>query len=227
MTEEELKAIEERANKATSGPWHWHQAPGFGADCFLRSRTDKTYSEYTYIASGITGFANCEFIAHAREDIPNLIGALREAKQLLRDTAAAARELLDNDGAGGIYNASKAFKARQRLRELVFSERPIYVCGTCGFRGDVLVDYAKGTHHRPSDANFCNDSAHALDISGKLDVAICGWCAGTGKEERTDVVCPKCGGAGGKSLKPAGESVPDQQRPLHRRPDWMDSGRHG
>lgn len=31
--------------------------------------------------------------------------------------------------------------------------------------------------------------------------AICGWCAGTGKEERTSVTCPKCAGAGGKHVE--------------------------
>lgn len=33
------------------------------------------------------------------------------------------------------------------------------------------------------------------------DWAICGWCAGTGKEERSSVICPKCDGAGGKRIK--------------------------
>ena len=31
--------------------------------------------------------------------------------------------------------------------------------------------------------------------------AICGWCAGTGQEERTAFPCPKCDGAGGKDVE--------------------------
>lgn len=32
------------------------------------------------------------------------------------------------------------------------------------------------------------------------DWVICGWCAGTGKEERSRQTCPKCNGAGGGKL---------------------------
>ncbi len=88
-----------------------------------------------------------------------------QLKQLLHDTAAAARELLDNDGAGGSYDASKAFKARQRLRELVFSENLIYECKVCGFRGKVLLDSTRGIHHRPADAHVCSGTAKGPDLS--------------------------------------------------------------
>lgn len=37
-----------------------------------------------------------------------------------------------------------------------------------------------------------------VELSGNSgQFAICGWCAGTGKEERTTATCPKCHGAGG------------------------------
>lgn len=83
MTDKELKEIEDRANKATSGPWYWHQPKGFGADCVLRSKTDKTYSDYTYIATGMSGFANCDFIAAARGDVPKLIAEIKELRKRL------------------------------------------------------------------------------------------------------------------------------------------------
>ena len=83
MTDKELKEIEDRAKQATSGPWYWHQPKGFGADCFLRSKTDKTYGEYSYIATGMSGFANCDFIAAAREDVPRLVAEIKELRKKL------------------------------------------------------------------------------------------------------------------------------------------------
>jgi len=42
------------------------------------------------------------------------------------------------------------------------------------------------------------------DKEKALNWAICGWCAGTGKEEGTSAICPKCQGAGGKKLEKVG-----------------------
>lgn len=47
--------------------------------------------------------------------------------------------------------------------------------------------------------------------------AICGWCAGTGKEERSGAMCPKCAGTGGKRSEASGggKSQPPSRRSSH------------
>lgn len=58
--------------------------------------------------------------------------------------------------------------------------------------------------------NFCNDE-EAVAQKPLCDLAICGWCSGTGKEYGTE--CPKCHGAGGFAQKRiCGASMGDGDR---------------
>ena len=67
--DDRLDAIEARANAATEGPWH--RGGQGGASIIL--------SPEVYVAqtSGLRWAANADFIAHARQDVPALVSALR------------------------------------------------------------------------------------------------------------------------------------------------------
>ena len=81
-----LTEIEERAKKATEGPWEW-------------SDREVESNGYVYIPQGSTlgdtliqlgdnyeGYqSDCDFIAHSREDIPYLLSLLRSAEEALQD----------------------------------------------------------------------------------------------------------------------------------------------
>lgn len=86
MTSEELKAIEERCEKATEGPWEGvidiggsddddRDFPAIVSDCANK-----------YIARTWEKLEDCpdaQFIAAARQDIPLLCAALRKALSLI------------------------------------------------------------------------------------------------------------------------------------------------
>jgi hypothetical protein len=63
MTDEELNAIETRANAAQPAPW----TP-------LKVKSD----EYSILD------ADCEFIAHAREDVPALVAEVRQLQATIK-----------------------------------------------------------------------------------------------------------------------------------------------
>lgn len=95
MTEQELQAIEARANAASEGPWESHYGECGGYD----SMTDAVFVDRdgreTYIATlDLSSYgqlacdppstsaraaaeADAAFIAHAREDVPALIAEVR------------------------------------------------------------------------------------------------------------------------------------------------------
>ena len=80
-----LDEIEARTNAATEGPWEWEgEAKSeweMGANSLIPSRRpdDPVLYGYGYDASGIKveNPADAEFIAHARQDVPALVAALR------------------------------------------------------------------------------------------------------------------------------------------------------
>ncbi len=72
MNEEELKTIEERASKATDGPWHT-QTP------------DARWLMMNAYAYCLDKSEDAEFIAKAREDIPALIAEVRRLKEVIDD----------------------------------------------------------------------------------------------------------------------------------------------
>jgi hypothetical protein len=66
-----LKEIEEREQKATTGPWH-------GQNWVVRMDTAQGLTQY---------MKNNDFIAHSREDIPYLLERLRDAENKMREMA--------------------------------------------------------------------------------------------------------------------------------------------
>lgn len=85
-----LDEIETRTNAATEGPWEWEgEAKSeweMGANSLIPSRRpdDPVLYGYGYDASGIEvkNPADAEFIAHARQDVPALVAALRAVLEL-------------------------------------------------------------------------------------------------------------------------------------------------
>jgi hypothetical protein len=93
MTNEELKAIRERTEAATPGPWYWEKLDADGWND----------TEMPYLASasdeGVMHFGDCEqyypsegsppndedaeFIAHAREDVPKLLAEIERLRREL------------------------------------------------------------------------------------------------------------------------------------------------
>ena len=89
MTEQELQAIEERANKATNAPWIVEAGEYSGRNWLIGgSAVDgKTYFVTTQNvhASELEGDAStdADFIAHARADVPALIAEVRSLRAKL------------------------------------------------------------------------------------------------------------------------------------------------
>lgn len=86
MTEERLNQIEARVDAATPGPWDTICA-SLKWDCEKNEYTADSLSQ-TIIAEGEfleMREEDQEFITHAREDVPALIAALREARTVARD----------------------------------------------------------------------------------------------------------------------------------------------
>lgn len=74
MTEDELKAIEDIASKATAGPWH----------LAIASSGDEAESNieagHTDIAYDVPN-ADAIFITHARENVPALVAEVRRLRE--------------------------------------------------------------------------------------------------------------------------------------------------
>lgn len=99
MTDEELAAIEARANAATPGPWrdegpderrprYPHDAiVGPAEDCGIPAMIAKARGFYH---SAEVETANSQFIAHAREDVPALVAEVRRLRAELHMATKAA-----------------------------------------------------------------------------------------------------------------------------------------
>ena len=96
MNEQELQAIEERANKASNAPWLIEAGDYSGHNWLVGTitvslgesyRDDKAYFVTTrnVHASELEGDAStdAEFIAHARSDVPALIAEVRRLRAKL------------------------------------------------------------------------------------------------------------------------------------------------
>lgn len=80
MTSEEiLKSIKERAEKATDGPWEVHER-WFGGMFNIVSRTD--YGKLHLTTDGKGSVHDAEFIAASRTDVPRLGAALEKSRLL-------------------------------------------------------------------------------------------------------------------------------------------------
>ena len=71
LSEKEIEAIRKRAKMATEGPWQKDGAIDIHAP------------NGTEVAAAWGGYADQEFIAHAREDIPKLLAEIERSRELL------------------------------------------------------------------------------------------------------------------------------------------------
>jgi len=83
MTEAELQAIEARGNAASQAPWAWEKP---SEDSGYRGRLMSGGAEAVLERSWCDAQVECSaedaaFIAHAREDIPQLIAYIRELEE--------------------------------------------------------------------------------------------------------------------------------------------------
>ena len=81
MTPEELKAIENRCNKATPGPWYFHPGDSYCAFPSIMTR-NKHFLVFDIADDAPTEFPgrdeDADFVAHAREDIPKLLSYIKK-----------------------------------------------------------------------------------------------------------------------------------------------------
>jgi hypothetical protein len=92
MTEERLKEIDARAAAATPGPWELVDAHDdyVRPEYYVVMKREAEHGFWDMDTSLMTRPEEPDFIAHAREDIPDLVAALREAwleVRVLRDEA--------------------------------------------------------------------------------------------------------------------------------------------
>ena len=71
LSEKEIEAIRKRAEMATEGPWQKDGA------------IDIHSPNGTEVAAAWGGYADQEFIAHARQDIPKLLAEIERSRELL------------------------------------------------------------------------------------------------------------------------------------------------
>lgn len=136
MTNEELSAIEARANAATPGPWEKrevaHEASPYAPRrvyrveiispqyCMGRRTHSRGISQIVDYCDWTDHPANAAFIAHARADVPALIAALREAWERNRNITAAAERILrcsrDADCGDHCSNSCMYCQAREAIK---------------------------------------------------------------------------------------------------------------
>lgn len=89
MTKTFAQTCRERAEKATAGPW---QTDGTGTVIADLGSITEHGSTWTVVASEAGPFSHsledAYFIAHAREDVPELCSRLEEACQFIRNCGA-------------------------------------------------------------------------------------------------------------------------------------------
>lgn len=90
MTEAELKAIEDRATAAASGPWMVFREDRVEDGTKLRLRRILGSYLHHYDVGGERGLAaeaDAEFLAHARVDVPALVAEVRFQRSVAREVA--------------------------------------------------------------------------------------------------------------------------------------------
>lgn len=115
MTPEELKAIKERADAATPGPWEFQSGTAPNGDpCDLlvaeigptRPDEEPEYAEVLFRSdlSESEISANWEFIQHARTDIPALLSAIEERDKRIADHKDEIAAVEDALGYAGVWH---------------------------------------------------------------------------------------------------------------------------
>jgi len=93
MTDEELQAIEQRAEAASQGPWTLF---GAGNACVYADSEGSIVASCGLCVGRPRDGRNAEFIAHARADVPALLGEIRRLREdnerMTQNAVAAERE---------------------------------------------------------------------------------------------------------------------------------------
>ena len=118
MTDERLKEIQERLDKATPGPWEartWHEESGMTA--IFPVRGSGSIADVSHWKDGSHCAANkqdADFIAHSISDIPFLLAELQRYK----DVVARAAEAFDHAKEVWSWTLAKnAFSILETLKE--------------------------------------------------------------------------------------------------------------
>jgi len=94
-----LDEIESRCSAATAGPWRSfvEGRDHFGGDDFIRTGglDDASPDMYVSLGSVPASASDLDFIAHARQDVPNLVAALRDTKRQRPHIEGSERSLVD------------------------------------------------------------------------------------------------------------------------------------
>ena len=100
MPELDLAAVEARARAATPGPWSYDgqhdeiTAPRGEEYWVVASEWRNTPNAAPSDQFGHQYSADFDFIAHAREDVPGLLAAIREAQERIAALEAALRDVV-------------------------------------------------------------------------------------------------------------------------------------
>ena len=133
LTEKQLKEIEERASKATPGPWTLdiNYLVGFPPKTRPTGESIMLLEETCRAGSAEADDANMEFIAHAREDVPALLEEVKRLQEALVEERAWANEF---EG-----------QAKVNLMQL-----------QGGFGSPTLVKQVEDTYSRPERKKYLN-----------------------------------------------------------------------
>lgn len=104
MTDEELAAIEERADAATPGPWRISRLRD-GSDLVMSDGAPAGVVADCRDERGFNGDPDATFIAAARSDVPALLAEVRRLRASIAafsDTAECAVEAFENRDSGGM-----------------------------------------------------------------------------------------------------------------------------
>lgn len=89
LTDADLQAIKERAEKATPGPWKVGRQSPNGA-CNVGTING-------LLTAQTTDGSNAEFIAHAREDVPKLLAEVERLRRENRFAFGIAKAAITHD----------------------------------------------------------------------------------------------------------------------------------
>jgi hypothetical protein len=108
LTDAEIEAILVRVARATPGPWNE------AGQCIHSPEGFRTRQGAGLVVTGrVTTVEDCDFIAHAREDVERLAQELRKARRLL----ALYRRKRRFDGlCGRTWDAREHFEAEAAIR---------------------------------------------------------------------------------------------------------------
>ncbi len=113
MTNDELRAIEARANAATAGPWKFIEPipEVAGIVGFVQNGPEPWQTLGDNGEPGKMSHGDAMFIAHARTDVPALVEEVRRLRELVREAYLEAMRTGTGNSAEWWWESSDARKA--------------------------------------------------------------------------------------------------------------------